>query len=350
MIELKVGTSDEIQRVDKYIMRLLPGAGKSLIYKQLRKKNITLNGKKIQGNEKLVAGDTIQLFFSEETYNTFKISRADSQREMENIVNLCREAYSDKIKGVEVIYEDENVVFMNKPQGILTQSDSSNPYSLNEWLLGYLEAKGTVSAGSIVSFKPSVLNRLDRNTGGIVMGSKTLKGAIVFSESLKNRTCHKYYLTYVSGIIKGKAILKGYHKKNDSLNKVIIKECLGAKDNPDDYDEVVTKYKVIKNIKHEVLSDITLLEIELITGKSHQIRAHLSSIGHPIIGDFKYGDKNKKDVLKNFNITGQMLYAYKLTLPDKMPVDMEGLAGKTIYCDVPSNWRKIDGNLEKQRS
>ncbi len=348
MIELVINAKDELQRVDKYIMRVLPGAGKSLIYKQIRKKNITLNGKKIDGSEKLKSGDKLQLFFSEATYEKFKNPEmSDTYNAYERALEQGRIAYTDKIQNIEIVYEDENVIFMNKPQGILTQADDKNLYSLNEWLIGYLESKGEISLSTMSSFKPSVLNRLDRNTGGLVAGSKSIKGAIVLSDSLKNRTCHKYYLTYVSGALSGEGTLKGYHRKNTASNKVIIKREPEAKDNPDDYDEVITKYKVLRNIKQKNLSDISLLEIELITGKSHQIRAHLSSIGHPIIGDYKYGDKNGQEMLKKQGINGQMLYAYKFVMPDNMPGEMSDLSGKIITCNVPENWRNIDGNLEK---
>lgn len=343
MIEVVITNADVDQRADKYIIRLLPGASKSLIYKQIRKKNITLNGKKMDGSEKLNSGDTLQFFFSDETY--VKFQSPEISDEINLVASTAKKAY-EELKDISVIYEDDNIILMNKPMGVLSQSAVNNEYSLNEWLIGYLLDKGAATLSSLLSFKPSVLNRLDRNTSGIVIGSKSLIGATKISQMLKDRTGHKYYLTYVSGTLSGSDTLEGYHIKDSNINKVDIKKELDASDNPKDYDHVITRYKVIRNINSNRLGEVSLLEVELVTGKSHQIRAHMASIGHPILGDRKYGDRKLERSLFSLDIKNQMLHAYKIVMPDDLGEAMSNIAGKSFVCKAPAYWRKIDGNME----
>ena len=344
MIEIRINEGDAGQRSDKYLIRLLPGASKSLIYKQIRKKNITLNGKKMDGREKLVAGDKMQLFFSEETYKKFLSATNDD--ELKNICAIATKAYG-QLNGIDIIYEDNNIILMNKPAGVLSQSVAGNEPSLNEWLIGYLLSNGFIDIDSISHFKPSVLNRLDRNTSGIVIGSKSLLGAMTISEMLKERTLDKYYLAYVLGELNGNGRLEGYHVKDNLVNKVLIKEKLDENDNPDEYDRVITEYKSIKSFNHDRLSFVSLLEVKLVTGKSHQIRAHLASIEHPIIGDIKYGNKKHDKALFSLHINNQLLHAYKLIFSDKMPEGMDNLSGKCFECKMPDSWSIVDGYMEK---
>ena len=334
MIEVKVLPGDSSQRSDKFIMKLLPGAGKSLIFKQIRKKNITLNGKKMDGTEKLAAGDKLQFFFSDETFEKFKHPTDSSV--YDHTLALADKAYTT-IKDIKIVYEDDDFIIMNKPVGVLTQSDSKSDISLNEWLIGYLHHKGLVTGESLPHFKPSVLNRLDRNTSGMVLGSKTLLGASTISSYLKDRSMHKYYLTWVSGAMEGQSILHAFHIKDNVENKVSIKEKLTESDNPNDYNEISTGYRVIKTIEHDKLGTLSLLEIELITGKSHQIRAHMAYIGHPLLGDYKYGLKGLNRKVEAYGIKSQMLHAYRLIMPD----------GREYTCDLPDSWRFLDGNMEE---
>ncbi len=345
MIEITIDAANSKQRADKFITRTLPGASKSLIYKQIRKKNITLNGSKMTGSETLNIGDTIQFFFSDDTYNKF-VNAVDLSQ-FDGIVNLSKRAYESIIKGVSVIYEDKNIILMNKPVGVLSQSSASNECSLNEWLIGYLIDTKQLTVAELPSFKPSVLNRLDRNTSGIIIGSKSLLGANIISKMLKDRTLDKYYLTYVCGKMDKQLTLSGYHHKDAINNIVTIKNTLEANDNPDDYDEIHTSFKPIRVVSNNRIGDITLLEVKLITGKSHQIRAHLASIGHPIVGDHKYGDSKLNRSIFSLNINNQMLHAYKLVIPDNMPEGMDNLSNKVFTCNPPAEWRKIDGNLEE---
>jgi len=349
MIEIVIDVKESRQRVDKFIIRHLPGAEKNLIFKQIRKKNITLNGKKISGNELLEAGDKIQFFFSDETYfkftSDFDLSVFDAC-----IENGKKALASPEFSDISVIYEDDNILLFNKPEGILSQSASGNELSLNDYLVGFLMESGQINRVSLASFKPSVLNRLDRNTSGIVICSKSLLGANVISRFLKDRIMHKYYLTIVSGTVEKAITLEGFHKKDEINNIVSIKEKLSDDDNPEDYDRVFTRITPIRHINNKRLGEITVIDVELITGKSHQIRAHLSSVGNPILGDYKYGNKNINCILYNMNIRSQMLHAYKLIMPDKMPEGMENLAAKTFISKVGADWSKVYGNMEEQRS
>lgn len=329
MIEIIVDAADSMQRVDKYLIRQLPGAGKSLIYKQIRKKNITLNGSKMSGQEKLAKGDTIQLYFADETYEKFREPLYNELNE--KTLALCDKAY-ETLTGIRVVYEDENILVLNKPMGILSQQAIENDMSLNEWAIGYLHNNGTVDARSLARFKPSVLNRLDRNTSGMVIVGKTLLGSTTCSELIRNRKIEKYYLTMVMGKLEGSRTLFGYHVKDGRINKVEIKDNLLPGENENDYDLVETKYRSIKTMKQERLGDISLLEVELVTGKSHQIRAHLSHIGYPIVGDMKYGDKKYERALFSMGIKNQLLHSYKIVFPKKLPEGMHDLSEKVLVC------------------
>ena len=179
------------QRFDKYLRRLLPEAGSSFLYKMLRKKNIILNGKKADGSEKLVFGDSVSIFFSEETLAKFM---GNSMPEREDYG--C--AY-EKLKGIKILYEDTHILLADKPAGILSQKAEKTDLSLNEWLIGHLLHSGAVTQEGLAAYRPSVCNRLDRNTSGIVLCAKSLPGAQLLGELLKDRTLHKYYQLYVKG-------------------------------------------------------------------------------------------------------------------------------------------------------
>lgn len=344
MIEIIIPAADARQRVDKYIVRLLPGAGKSLIYKQIRKKNITLNSKKMTGSEILSDGDKLQFFFSDETFNKFKNTEAVAD-DAEYLITVAKKAY-DTIKNVEVIYEDDNIICINKPVNTLSQRADDNELSLNEWLLGYLISTGNISSESIKTFKPSVLNRLDRNTTGMVIGSKTFLGANVISELLRDRTVNKYYLTVVKGRFLNDGIYQAYHYKDDASNKVTIADSVDKLPDSPKVSSIKTGIRLVKKLSDNMYGDLSVLEIDLITGKSHQIRAHLAHLGYPVLGDIKYGDKKLNERLRKNGISTQMLHSYKMQMPSEMPEAMSMLKDKTIVCNPPQFWRRINVDLE----
>ena len=299
------------QRLDKYLQRLLPSCPKSLIYKQLRKKNITLNSSKATGNEIIKAGDVISVFFSDETYEKFAAGEAVN-------TSVFERAYKE-IKGIEAVYEDDKIVVFNKPANLLSQSADNKSLSLNEYLVGYLLAKGAVTASSLQSFRPSVCNRLDRNTSGLILCSKTFEGSRYLSDKIKDKDLEKYYLALVAGKFSGPSEDIKYVIKDESENmlKFVPEDAPGAM-------MIKTGFEPVK-----CSDEISLVKVRLYTGKSHQIRAHLSKLGFPIIGDRKYGNEKSASMAKR-----QMLHSYRTVLEEgiditaPMPADMMRLASK----------------------
>lgn len=342
------------QRFDKYLHRLLPGAGSSFLYKMLRKKNITLNGKKAVGSEKTVAGDSVAIYFSAETLDKFMGAGATGDAETTEFeTGHNAERYTGKesdymaayhtLSGIQVLYENDHILLADKPVGVLSQKAAKEDLSLNEWLIGYLLQNGAVTMADLIVYKPSVCNRLDRNTSGIVLCAKTLKGAQMLSELLKNRTLHKYYQLYVKGRISEEHLIEGFLMKDEKHNKVSVvpSDTNGAKQSKKSAGEprgsyIRTAYKPLK-----AEEDKTLLEVELFTGKTHQIRAHLASIGHPLLGDYKYGDRAWNDIYqKKYHIRSQLLHAYKVVFP-QLEEPFEDISGKTFYAELPDVFCKI---------
>lgn len=315
MKELTVQSQDAGQRFDKFLAKYLNKAPKSFVYKMLRKKNITLNGKKAEGNEKLEKGDCVRLFFSDETLEKF------SQVQISHVK-----------QNLSILYEDEHILLINKPCGLLSQRAKPSDVSLVEQVQSYLLDTGAVTEESMRLFRPTVCNRLDRNTSGMVAAAKTLKGAQYLSQVFHDRTVHKYYHCLAAGRIQEASHLKGWLTKNPRTNQVqISKKAISEESQP------------IETLLTPVSScdDATLLEICLITGRSHQIRAHLASIGHPIIGDPKYGKASiNREYEKAFGLKYQLLHSFRLEMPDTKN-GFSYLNGKVFYALEPELFRKI---------
>ena len=324
MKEITVGPNEEGKRLDSFLKSYLKEAPGSFIFKMLRKKNITLNGKKADGKEKLSKGDSIKIFFSDETLNKFRGENTDTGFK----------SLGDAMKTFgefPVVYEDENIILVNKPWGILSQRADRDDLSLNEWLIDYIYSKGEITRESLTTYRPSICNRLDRNTSGLVICAKTLVGARKMNTIIKDRSVDKYYRTIVTGHLDKPVSLKGYLQKDEKTNKVNIKE-IDPKD--ESYSFVETEYVPLKYYED---SDLTLLEVKLITGKPHQIRAHLSSIGHPIIGDVKYGGPKMK------GLGSQLLHSYRLVFPEKMEEPFTNIQGKEFIAELPETFLKFMG-------
>ncbi|MBR5637842.1 MAG: RluA family pseudouridine synthase [Pseudobutyrivibrio sp.] len=295
MKELRIDDANSNQRFDKYLKRVLSEASTSFIYKMLRKKNITLNDKKADGSEKLNTGDVVKIWFSDETFEKMSGStQADP----------LYEAISMEPNDIEIVFEDDDMIIINKPSGIKSQKDSDGEFSINEMAISYMIKTGQLTDESFKHFHPSICNRLDRNTSGIVLFAKNLRTAQNLGLALKERRCKKMYHAIVLGNISEAQTIDGFLYKDEDTNKVSIlnKETKDAK-------PIKTAYRPIKHLDN----DLTLLEIHLITGRTHQIRAHLSSIGHPILGDMKYGNAN---INKRLNVKSQLLHAFSIEFED----------------------------------
>ncbi len=306
---ITVHKQEEGQRLVKLLGAYLKEAPNSFFYKMLRKKNITLNGKKADGTEKLKCGDEIRLFLSDETYEKF----AGKVQPKEKF----------PMAKLNIVYEDSNVIFINKPAGMLSQKSVPSDVSLNEYLLGYLEKSGQWKQEESKAFRPSVCNRLDRNTSGLVICGKSMAGLQQMAALLKDRSLHKYYLCLVKGVMTESQHLEGYLLKDENSNQVKIfqKETEGAA-------HIITEYEPLYTE-----GETTLLKVTLVTGKSHQIRAHLSSIGHPIIGDPKYGERKVNAFFRETHgIKNQMLHAWKLTFPE-LAEPLDNLSEKSFEAE-----------------
>lgn len=326
MKEIRIEKKDSGQRCDKYLLRIMPSMGKSFLYKMLRKKNIVLNSKKLQGNEILNEGDVLKIFFSDETIEKFMSVKEDID------TNIYEQAYNT-LKNIKILYEDDNFIILSKPIGVLSQKASDNDLSLNEWLIGYLLFTNAITKESLTKVKPSICNRLDRNTSGIVLAAKTTYGSNIFNKIIKERTLQKLYLAKVLGKLEGNKLLIGYHIKNEEDNVVnIINESNYQQLSEEDkskYIKVQTKYNSLSASYTDEIDDyVTLVELDLITGKSHQIRAHMAIIGHALIGDNKYGSKV---VNKTLGYKYQLLHAYKVVFPNND--ELLNLSGKVIQCN-----------------
>ena len=258
MIEIIIDKTNENQRLDKYLLKYLNKAPKSFIYKMLRKKNIKLNNKKATGNEIILNKDIINIYLSDDTINSFKENKKVEKTNQD----------------FKIIFEDKNIILCYKPIGLVSQPDINNKNnSLNDQLIYYMYNNKEYDLSS--DFKPSICNRLDRNTSGIVTFGKNLKSLQSLNSAFKEDLIDKYYLTAVYGNITKKGSIELYHTKKN--NKAIL-----SKNYLPNSKKIITQYEPIANKDNK-----TLLNIKLITGKTHQIRSSLEYIGYPIIGDKK---------------------------------------------------------------
>ncbi len=342
MQSYEIGPNEAGQRFDKFLHKYMPEAGTSFFYKMLRKKNITLNGKKAEGREILHPGDKVCFFFAQETFEKFRgISDSASGLKVSGkSVNLAHiknyeEAY-ENLRGIQVLYEDEHVLILNKPAGVLTQKAQQSDLSLNEWLIGYLLKEGKITEKVLETFKPSVCNRLDRNTGGIVLCGKTLVGSQELGRLIKERKLGKFYRTFVKGQMGEKARITGNLVKDERTNKVTVVNDKNKAVKASDAQPIETAYEPLSCLK-----DMTYLEVELITGKTHQIRAHLASVGHPLGGDGKYGNPGFNERLrKEFGVKWQLLHAYRMEFP-VLDGPLSALSEKVIIAPLPPIFEKI---------
>lgn len=309
MKKVTIEKNDAGQRLDKFLFKFFKSIPASLIYKGIRKKRIKVNGKRAELGYMLCQGDVLDLYINDEFFD-------DGPKENE---------FMDLKPEINVVYEDENILLCDKRPGVLChEDDSESKNTLINHIKAYLYNKKEYDPKKENSFAPALCNRIDRNTGGIVIAAKNAMTLRIINEKIKNREIEKFYLCLVKGRPQKKeATLKDYLVKNNDQNRVYIH----SKPVPD-AKTVITKYKVLKE------GNLTsLLEVELLTGRTHQIRAHMASVGHPLAGDGKYGTNefNKKIGRKT-----QALYSYKLKFAFSDENELSYLNGKSFEVrDVP---------------
>lgn len=323
MQEIIVDRNEADQRLTKLLMKYLNKAPSSFIYKMLRKKNIKLNGARAKGDELLKKGDIIQLYLSDETISGFQNEMAPVQPSPSKHFEL------------KVIYEDENILIADKPVGVLSQKAEASDYSINEAFIDYMLDKGEITQAQLQTFKPSICNRLDRNTSGLIICGKSLIGSQEMNGIIKNRLVDKYYTTIIHGELTKTIDSRCYHIK-DGFKVHIYDE----KPSEGNAAEIHTIFEPVKSS-----NGYTLVRVKLITGKTHQIRAQAAHLGFSIIGERKYNnhigsiDFNKKYDLKYHLLHCESLYFHDM----KGPLDY--LNHKEFTCEKPKLFQKIEREL-----
>ena len=298
MREFIINSNDAGQRLDKFVLKTVKGIPASLMYKSIRLKKIKVNRRRAEEKQILETGDTVQMFLSEDLFSD-KIEASELM------------AVTPKLR---IVYEDENIIICDKPVGVLVHSGDGDGKTNGDGNIGdrntlifhiqaYLARKGEYVPSKENSFAPSLCNRIDRNTGGIVIAAKNATSLRDMNARIREDGISKFYLCAVHGKPDKKAdTLKGFLMKNLKSNtvRIVDKEERGAK-------EIITSYSLLR---YNSQKDISLLKIHLVTGRTHQIRAHMASIGHPLLGDGKYGIVSEKD---NLGYAHQALYSYKVS-------------------------------------
>ena len=315
MRDIQVNINDSGQRIDRFLKKYLNNASTSMIQKFLRTKKIKVNRKKVDSSYILNENDVVNIFIYEEELEKLIVSKANK--------------YSKKL---DIVYEDENIIVMNKPKNLLSHASSKEDYGNNlvDFMIGYLLEKGVYNPRVEKTFVPAIINRLDRNTSGLVIGAKNSKTLRELNR-LKESSIEKYYKTIVSGKVKKNFIINEKLEKDEEKNKTTISK---------NGKESITEVYVEKNNE-----EFSLLKIKLITGRTHQIRSHLSSKGFYIIGDIKYGDPEiNKFFRTNFDLKSQFLHAETIIFKN-IDGDLSYLNNKEFYAPMDENYKKIIGKI-----
>ncbi len=297
MKEIIISENESFQRLDRFLMKLMPHASKGFIQKMIRKKNIKCNNEKSDPCLLLKKGDAIQIYFSDETYGKF--THKAKQRPQDPKIASPRK--------LAIIAENKDLLVVNKPANLLSQPDYSGDLSLIDLALDYLIATGSYDPQKEITFTPACSNRLDRNTSGIVLIPKTYQSLQTINTLIREKKVKKYYLALVDGIISTSGSCQNFGTKDKFANLSTVSEAKISKDSQ----LMALNYRPL-----ESHFNTTLIRIELLTGRSHQIRAQLAHLGHPILGDHKYGKAPLNQQLKKtYRISSQLLHADNYIIP-----------------------------------
>ncbi len=310
-----INQNDAGQRLDKFITKTVRGLPQSLLYKYIRTKRIKVDGKRAHEGDILTAGSLVELYIPDEFFES-----------------TVQKAEYDRVKLTPtIVYEDENVILCDKKPGVLVHvgdegdrntADAHERETLLFALQAYLVQKGEYDPTKENSFAPALCNRIDRNTGGIVIFAKNAVALRLLNEAIRDGHVHKKYLCAVHGKTKPTELLTGYLRKDYKTKMVTVfrEEKPGAK-------EIRTRYTTLAYNKEK---DLSLLEVELLTGRTHQIRAHMAFVGHPLLGEGKYA-VNKADRKAGYNY--QALYSYKLSFTGLEDTPLANLLGREFTVD-----------------
>lgn len=311
MRKLTIGSNDAGQRLDKFLTKSFKTMPKSLMYKYIRKKCIKVNGKKCDIDTRLCEGDELTFFIKDEFF----------EKQEETVYDFMKAPSK-----LDIVYEDDHIMLLNKKPGLIVHPDENYHFdSLIARVQHYLYDKGEYDPASENSFAPALVNRIDRNTGGIVIAAKTAAALRILNRKLKDRELEKTYLCAAVGTFdKKEALLSDHLEKNEKQNKVYI-----FKKPTENSKTIKTRYRVIAE-----KDGLSLLEVDLLTGRTHQIRAHLAFYGHPLLGDGKYG---KNEINRRYGCKWQALYSHKLKFNFTTDgEELEYLNGKTFT--APEVW------------
>ena len=319
MKEFTITQNDAGQRLDRFLAKAVPLLPASLAQKYIRLKRVKLNGRRAERDTRLTAGDTLQLYINDEFFDTPKEENA---------------YLTVSAPKLHIVYEDENILLVDKKPGQAVHPHDGAEYgkTLIDHIQAYLYAKREWRPREEHAFTPALCNRIDRNTGGIVIAAKNAEALRILNQKIKDRELSKYYLCVVQGRMAPKeGKLEGYLFKDEVKKQVYVRDRPGpgAK-------TAVTLYKTLA-----VKNGLSLVECDLITGRTHQIRAHLASIGHPIVGDPKYGDKLiNQTAQKKYRIRSQMLHSWQVVFP-QLPEPLAYLSGKSFLAPLPAEFSRI---------
>lgn len=315
MQEFLISQNEAGLRFDKYLAKLLNKAPQSVIQKSLRKKNILLNGAKADGNVKTQVGDRVQVYMRDETITMFR----DITKDAVSVREKSGGKTTAHIVPVPILYEDANILVLNKPAGLLSQNAKAGDVSVVDFVVDYYSGKPHLENEL---FTPGICNRLDRNTDGLMLAGVSLSGLQELNRIVKDRSLQKYYLCIVEGKVTKPGVLNGFLRKDARNNKVYISQ------DADEGAAIETEYEPLAYNER-----YSALKVHLITGKTHQIRAHLASIGHPLVGDSKYNANSKKK-------GRPLLHSWQMHFPE-MTGALGYLSGRCFEAPIPDDIKSL---------